>query len=63
MVCGYTGLENDLLSNIVVADGQIGQLYELMQALQKRGKGMADEEMDEALNVTLDEGTGGKNES
>lgn len=35
-------------------DQQIGQLYELMQALQKRGAGLADEEMDEALDISVE---------
>ena len=38
-----------------MVDQQIGQLYELMQALQKRGAGAADDEMDEALNINVDE--------
>jgi len=47
----------------MLLDGQIGQLYELMQALQAKGEDLANEEMDEALNVTLDESGSGDKKS
>lgn len=34
-----------------------------MQALQAKGEDLANEEMDEALNITLDEGNNGENKS
>lgn len=48
-------LDQDLLDKM--SDQQIGQMYELMQAIQKRGVESADEDFEEALerNVKVHE--------
>ncbi|KAL2413159.1 Succinate dehydrogenase assembly factor 3, mitochondrial [Exophiala dermatitidis] len=41
-------IDKELLDKM--SDQQVGQLYELMQAIQKRGRDSVDEEEEEALN-------------
>ncbi|EXJ89359.1 hypothetical protein A1O3_02426 [Capronia epimyces CBS 606.96] len=50
-------IEKDLLDKM--SDQQVGQLYELMQAIQKRGRDSVDEEEEGTISQAIDDATAG----